>query len=58
MVTKHTVFDGKWSRLGSVILREFFHFARLLFWQFPEVAGELLNRGFLTQRPKKCIIVV
>jgi hypothetical protein len=58
MVAQQAVFDGKWSRLGSVILGEFLHFAKMLFWQFPVVAGELLNRGFLTQRPKKCIIVV
>jgi hypothetical protein len=58
MVAQHAMFDGKWSRLDSVILREFPYFAKLLFWQFPIAAEELLNRGFLTQRPKKCIIVV
>jgi len=31
MVAQQAVFDGKWSRLGSVILREFPHFEKLLF---------------------------
>jgi hypothetical protein len=40
MVAQYAVFEGKWSGLGSVILREFLHFENLLFWQFPVVAGE------------------
>jgi hypothetical protein len=31
MVAHQAVFDGKWSRLGSVILRELLHFEKLLF---------------------------
>jgi hypothetical protein len=58
MVAKYAVFDGKWSKLVSVVLSEFLRFKKLLFWQFPIVAGELMNCGFLTQRAKKCIIVV